>query len=117
MQGELTPELLCCASGSVDECGVCDGTNSCRTVVSASLTTDAANFSAGTAQDTFTSSYVQYVCTQLDWTGYCDLIKIKNLSQASRRRALLSSERALLATATFGVRDQGLSFQKNNIMM
>ena len=24
VQGELTPELLCCASGSVDECGVCD---------------------------------------------------------------------------------------------
>jgi hypothetical protein len=28
LQGELTPKLLCCQSGNVDRCGVCDGDGS-----------------------------------------------------------------------------------------
>ena len=105
VQGQLTPELLCCASGLVDECGVCDGINSCRTVISARLTADTAVLSTGPAQVTFASSYTKYVCTQLQMTGYCSLIDVKKLSAASRRRELLSSDRALLATATIAVRD------------
>jgi hypothetical protein len=32
-QGSLTPKLLCCESGSVDKCGVCDGDGStCPTI-------------------------------------------------------------------------------------
>lgn len=28
MQGSLTPSLLCCQSGNIDDCGVCDGDGS-----------------------------------------------------------------------------------------
>jgi hypothetical protein len=29
MQGTLTPHGVCCSSGQVDECGVCDGLHNC----------------------------------------------------------------------------------------
>jgi hypothetical protein len=32
LQGILTPAGLCCNSEAVDECGVCDGINACKTV-------------------------------------------------------------------------------------
>lgn len=67
MQGTLTPALLCCPSGNVDGCGVCDGDGTqCATRIAAAVTAPTSVLSSGSTENAaFLSAWRTNTCAAL----------------------------------------------------
>lgn len=69
--GMLTPSGLCCASGNVDECGICDGLSTCRT--RGVLFIDASSLALSPG-DSLPAQFQAALCDQLGRVGLCSTI-------------------------------------------
>ena len=91
MQGTLTPAGVCCASGEVDECGMCDGLHNCATEGTLTVRSQAAGGAAaasrrrlaGTdaAEEQLLQGYRADVCLALGrYPDHCDGVTVDLVS-------------------------------------
>lgn len=99
VQGALTPSLICCESGRIDSCGVCDGFDLCESAFSFYAVADSLTASSGSARDAFVAEFSALACSALGMSQLCSRIAVHRIASAPAvGRRLLANTRMLVRT-------------------